>query len=259
VEKFATSQSIWRNRHAYDNPHETLAFVARPHHHPGGAHTDLVGARSPCLALNRTWDISLATNLVIYYAMIVLTTLVVLKVLRQAFPWKNGFRELSHRNTYPYMLYMAVHQVNLSPLRKMVPSILAKHYYRYLGTRFESDGQIVGGHLCDPQLVTIGADAVIGDESLLLCHGITVAPSGEDFLVVSPITVKARAIVGAHSVVMPGVTIGENSVIAAGSVVSFGSPSRITRSGGVRRHANSVIFDARLEYRTFLCACARPL
>lgn len=55
----------------------------------------------------------------------------------------------------------------------------------------------------------------------------------------SPIHIKRRAWIGAGAIILPGVTIGENSIIAAGSVVTkdvpdnsivAGNPARLKRS-----------------------------
>lgn len=53
------------------------------------------------------------------------------------------------------------------------------------------------------------------------------------------ITLKKNCKIGAHSVIMPGVTIGENSIIGANSfvkgdipdnVVAFGTPAKVVKS-----------------------------
>jgi len=54
-----------------------------------------------------------------------------------------------------------------------------------------------------------------------------------------PVTLKKNCKVGSHSVIMPGVTVGENSIIGASSlvnnnipanVIAFGIPAKVTRS-----------------------------
>jgi acetyltransferase-like isoleucine patch superfamily enzyme len=56
-----------------------------------------------------------------------------------------------------------------------------------------------------------------------------------------PVTLKKNCKIGSHSVIMPGVTVGENSVIGAFSFVSddipanvmaFGVPAKVTRGIG---------------------------
>jgi len=46
-----------------------------------------------------------------------------------------------------------------------------------------------------------------------------------------PITIKNGAWIGANVVIMPGVTIGENSVIGAGSVVTKDIPDNVVAFG----------------------------
>ena len=45
------------------------------------------------------------------------------------------------------------------------------------------------------------------------------------------VTLKKRAKIGSHSLVMPGVTIGENSIVGAGSVVNQDIPDNVTALG----------------------------
>jgi len=45
------------------------------------------------------------------------------------------------------------------------------------------------------------------------------------------ITIKKNAKIGSHSVIMPGVTIGENSVVGAFSFVNKGVPSNVVVTG----------------------------
>ncbi len=56
-----------------------------------------------------------------------------------------------------------------------------------------------------------------------------------------PVTLRRNCRIGSHSVVMPGVTVGENAVVGAMSFVNrdipanataFGVPARVVREGG---------------------------
>lgn len=59
------------------------------------------------------------------------------------------------------------------------------------------------------------------------------------------ITLKKNCKIGSHSVIMPGVTVGENSIVGAFSfvvedipanVVAFGIPARVVKALSSRRH-----------------------
>lgn len=72
----------------------------------------------------------------------------------------------------------------------------------------------LGGHLVDPQFITIGDEAIVGQDSVITAHTLT---SGT--LTLEPVTIGARATVGVNVVVMSGVRVGAGAIIAAGAVV----------------------------------------
>lgn len=76
----------------------------------------------------------------------------------------------------------------------------------------------LGGRLVDPQFITIGDEAIVGQDSVITAHTIT---SGT--LILDPVEIGARATVGVNVVVMSGVRVGEGAIIAAGAVVSPGT------------------------------------
>lgn len=84
---------------------------------------------------------------------------------------------------------------------------------KLFGARIGKDIAL-GGHLVDPQFISIGDEAIIGQDSVITAHAIT---SGT--LVLDPVVIGARATVGVNVVVMSGVRIGEGAIIAAGAVL----------------------------------------
>lgn len=88
---------------------------------------------------------------------------------------------------------------------------------KLFGARIGQDIAL-GGHLVDPQFISIGDEAIVGQDSVITAHTIT---SGT--LVLDPVMIGARATVGVNVVVMSGVRIGEGAIIAAGAVVPPGS------------------------------------
>jgi acetyltransferase-like isoleucine patch superfamily enzyme len=80
--------------------------------------------------------------------------------------------------------------------------------------------------------ITIEDNVLIAPKVSLLSEGHPVSPSERGSLIPGPIHIKTGAWIGAGATILPGVTIGENSVVAAGAVVSKDVPAN-TVVGGV--------------------------
>ncbi len=65
----------------------------------------------------------------------------------------------------------------------------------------------------DHPLIQIGDYATLGQNSVITAHAIT-----HDSIVLKPIHIGKNAVVGINCVVMPGLRMGENAVLAPGSV-----------------------------------------
>ena len=68
--------------------------------------------------------------------------------------------------------------------------------------------------------ITIEDNVLIAPKVSLLSEGHPVNPNDRQSLVPGPIHIKSNAWIGAGATILPGVTIGENAVVAAGAVVS---------------------------------------
>lgn len=80
--------------------------------------------------------------------------------------------------------------------------------------------------------ITIEDDVLIGPRVNLVTENHPLDPSDRRALITKPIVIKRKAWIGAGVTILPGVTIGENAVIAAGAVVSKDVPAN-TVVGGV--------------------------
>jgi len=80
--------------------------------------------------------------------------------------------------------------------------------------------------------ITIEDDVLIGPRVNLVTENHPLDPSDRRALFTKPIVIKRKAWIGAGATILPGVTIGENAVIAAGAVVSKDVPAS-TVVGGV--------------------------
>ena len=80
--------------------------------------------------------------------------------------------------------------------------------------------------------ITIEDNVLIAPKVSLLSEGHPVSPEHRHSLNVAPIVIKKNAWIGANSTILQGVTIGENAIVAAGSVVSNDVPDN-TIVGGI--------------------------
>lgn len=68
--------------------------------------------------------------------------------------------------------------------------------------------------------ITIEDDVLIGPKVSLITESHPLSPAERKALIVKPIVIKRNVWIGAGATILPGVTVGENAVVAAGAVVS---------------------------------------
>jgi acetyltransferase-like isoleucine patch superfamily enzyme len=124
----------------------------------------------------------------------------------------------------------------LGPLRIMInyvviellkhsPSLTLKRVVlRWLGMRLGRGVTIASGVTLDyffPDLIEIGENTIIGMDTLLLTHEFA-----QDRVRIGRLRIGANCLVGARSVVLAGVEIGDGTVVSALSLVHRGTPVR---------------------------------
>lgn len=106
--------------------------------------------------------------------------------------------------------------------------VVGRRVFINSGCRFQDQGGI-----------TIGDDCLIGHNTVLATLNHDLDPARRADLHPSPIIIGNNVWIGANVTVLPGVTIGDNAVIAAASVVTkdipanvvaLGSPARVIRT-----------------------------
>lgn len=80
--------------------------------------------------------------------------------------------------------------------------------------------------------ITIEDDVLIGPKVSLITENHPLNPKYRKGLICKSILIKKNAWIGANTTILPGVTIGENAVVAAGAVVSKDVPDN-TVVGGI--------------------------
>jgi maltose O-acetyltransferase len=82
-----------------------------------------------------------------------------------------------------------------------------------------------------PYLINIGNDCVITEGTKILTHDATLSTYLGGYERVGKVDIKDNCIIGLNSIILPGVTIGPNVIIAAGSVVNKDIPPNSCVSG----------------------------
>ncbi|CAA9530651.1 MAG: Acetyltransferase (isoleucine patch superfamily) [uncultured Segetibacter sp.] len=84
--------------------------------------------------------------------------------------------------------------------------------------------------------ITIEENVLIAPKVSLLSEGHPINPNDRQSLVPGHIHIKKNAWIGAGATILPGVTVGENAVVAAGAVVSKDVPANTVVGGIPAKH-----------------------
>ena len=79
--------------------------------------------------------------------------------------------------------------------------------------------------------ITIEDDVLIGPKVSLITESHPLNPAERKALLVKPVLIKRNVWIGAGATILPGVTVGENAVVAAGAVVSKDVPANTVVAG----------------------------
>jgi len=79
--------------------------------------------------------------------------------------------------------------------------------------------------------ITIEDDVQIGPRVNLTSENHPLDPNDRKTVLLQPLVIKRNAWIGAGATILPGVTIGENSIVAAGAVVSRDVPPNTVVAG----------------------------
>ena len=107
-------------------------------------------------------------------------------------------------------------------------------FYSCYGTNIEiGEGTYINFNcsFVDDGKITIGKKVLIGPGVTIATVGHPVHPDFREYMYTDPVVIEDNCWIGAGSVICPGVTIGKNSVIGAGSVVTRDIPANVVAAG----------------------------
>jgi acetyltransferase-like isoleucine patch superfamily enzyme len=131
--------------------------------------------------------------------------------------------------------------------RRAMMTTLRLYYVRGLGMDIDPSAWFslkVQFDRTHPRGVHIGADSYIAFGAVILTHDMTRG-------IYADTRIGERCFVGAHALILPGITIGEGSIVGAGSVVTrdvpsgtivAGNPARVVREG-IRTYRFGCLWD----------------
>lgn len=108
-------------------------------------------------------------------------------------------------------------------------------FYTNFGRFITIGKNVFINHACsflDMGGITIEDNVLIGPKVNLITENHPLNPDDRKTLICKPIVIKRNAWIGAAATILPGVTIGENAIVAAGAVVSKDVPAN-TIVGGI--------------------------
>ena len=167
---------------------------------------------------------------------------------------------------------------------------LLKRIYRYLFPRpkevpvddicrYRNLGVKIGENVClvgpispvifssEPYLVSIGDNTTVSFDVVFVTHDaatrvIRNLPNGDpETVIYGPISVGKNCFIGCRSVILPNVTIGDNSIIGAGSLVNRDIPANTVAAGNPckvicsleeyrEKHKDDFLYMVSLDYES---------
>lgn len=118
-----------------------------------------------------------------------------------------------------------------------------KRYARFIGVKFGKNCLIATKNWSsEPYLIEIGDNVQITHNVSVHTHGGShvVRKVIPDFDMFGRVIIEDGAYIGAYSQIMPGVTIGEGALIAAGSLVTKSVPAGVVVAGNPAKYVCTV-------------------
>ena len=142
---------------------------------------------------------------------------------------------------------------NINQIRKRLSEILSSEVdenttvfaplFTNFGKFITIGKKVFINHACsflDMGGIIIEDDVLIGPKANLITENHPIDPRDRRALICKPIIIKRNAWIGAAATILPGVTIGENSVVAAGAVVSKDVPANTVVGGIPAKHIKNI-------------------
>jgi acetyltransferase-like isoleucine patch superfamily enzyme len=144
-------------------------------------------------------------------------TTLLLAILRKVWPYPEGIFSMESRQFTYWKLISVLADLGGKAWWPFITVFNQGLVYKAFGARLGKKPAF-GGTVRDLPLVEFGDGCTIGQDSVITAHAIT-----RDQIVFARVRIGTNAVVGINCVVMPGVEIGEGTVLAPGAVATIGT------------------------------------
>jgi acetyltransferase-like isoleucine patch superfamily enzyme len=157
---------------------------------------------------------------IILLSIYVLLTSLTVRILLKISPLEaerygfEHFNMISTKAVY-WKLITSVTYLGGMYFQPFVPLFLRPHYYALFGAKIGKNVEIAGT-LSELPLITVEDNAFIGGDTFITAHAVV-----HDFIILKPVKIGRNATIGVGAIIMPGVDVGEYSIVAPGSVVEM--------------------------------------
>jgi carbonic anhydrase/acetyltransferase-like protein (isoleucine patch superfamily) len=160
-------------------------------------------------------DYHIFVDITIFLMFFMLFSVFTVRILLKIFPLRPGsFTMLSTRAFY-WKLITSITEMGGMFFLPFIPLFLRPLFFGLFGAKIGKNVEIAG-KLIELPLITIGEYAFIGGGVYITAHAIV-----HDRVLLKPVEIARKATIGIGAVIMPGVKVGENSVVAPGAVVTM--------------------------------------
>jgi acetyltransferase-like isoleucine patch superfamily enzyme len=145
--------------------------------------------------------------------------IVIYRLFLHIFPLRQGEIAPGSSQEFVYHVYLLFYLILFYPIMRsgFVPVPIMRIVYLSLGAHLGRN-TYSSGILFDPPFIYIGDNTIVGQYALLVPHAIEGTK-----LTYENIRVGSNVTIGAHAVVLSGVTIEDDALVATGAVVTKGT------------------------------------
>jgi hypothetical protein len=160
----------------------------------------------------------------VIYVMLLVTLVyswafVIYRLFLRVYPLQEGYIEPGSRAEFTAQVNILFYLMLFNSLirTEFLPVPVKTLVYAFLGTKIGSNS-FSPGTILDPPLTELGDNTIIGHAATLYSHAI----EGHHFSL-ERIVLGNNVTVGAHAIIMSGVTVGDGAIVSAGAVVKKGT------------------------------------